>query len=289
MLRITFFHHIRESWHHHRFFWHTKKRAYNFEILFDFGLRLEFQRGQAGDCQNNCCLNMTLLFFSLYLTFPLPDRFLEKKKCVATWNDNREFELVQGRVYGFYFYNWALVWHWHARVHESASSDPWWMHQYICIDDLFLGRRLMVKNELIGAQDCHFKIGEKDFVMNDVRWERISWFRSRIPFSLYHKTLHYVNMDIKEPPMRAGKGEHSWDCGDDSTFGMSRLWGGPTPTWKNRDECAEQAVRIYVEKVFKDAKRYGSARGERGFSLDDDFKFIGWKRKGDEPVLEQFT
>jgi hypothetical protein len=289
---ITYFHHINESrrdgrrfggrhWFHHRWFWNTKKRGYRLEVSSGPALSFEFQRGEAGDGGNECMLKLGLLFFTIYFTFPLPSKFIERKKCVATWDNNRVFWLPQGRLYGFYFYQWAFVWSWHSKVHESSNSDPWWMHQYWHIDQWFLGRNESVRTNVgLEAKNIYFKIGEQEFKMDSIKWERVHWFRTFIPFALYNRKRHYVEMNIEKPPMRAGKGENSWDCGDDGTFGMHRSWEKPlpVPTWQNTDVCAKLAVVIYVKEVFKDAKRYGTAEKEnRGFSLEDDFKYIGSK------------
>ena len=95
---ITYFHHINDGKRdrskklfHHRWFWHTKKREYNLEICSGRDLAFEFQRGEAGDNENSCMLRLGLLFFSIYFIFPVPSKFLEHKKCIATWDNNREF------------------------------------------------------------------------------------------------------------------------------------------------------------------------------------------------------
>ena len=75
--------------------------------------------------------------------------------------------------------------------------------------------------------------------------------------------------------MRAGKGENSWDCDDDGSFGMSMPWKHKeTPRWDNGELCAKLAVKDYVESVLKDAKRYGSGSGERGIKFNDKFEYI---------------
>lgn len=82
-------------------------------------------------------------------------------------------------------------------------------------------------------------------------------------------------MEIEKPPMRAGKGENSWDLDDDGCFGMSAPWDKTPPTWKTRDQCAREAVAYYVESAMRDAKRYGSGDGERGINWRDSFEYIG--------------
>jgi hypothetical protein len=88
-------------------------------------------------------------------------------------------------------------------------------------------------------------------------------------------------MDLKcdKPPMRAGKGENSWDCGPDGTFGIYRIYEGPKPNWKNRDQVFKWCVDKYVDGVFKDSERYGSTKHERGYSKEDEYTYLGRQKK----------
>lgn len=289
---LTFFHHINEGategrLFHHRWFWKTKKKDYNLEISTGLSLRLEFQRGEAGDCDQSCQLTIGLVFFTIYFTFPVPKSWLLQKKCTATWDNNREFYLTDGRLYGFYFYNWAFVWHWHARVHESRSSDPWWMSQYIHLDEKLLGRKECVLTDLNEVSDIYFKLGEKEFKINSIKWTRRKIFRTFIPFALWHRTLYFVEIKIDKPPMRSGKGENSWDCGDDGIFGMSALWKGAVPTWRNAKEIAQEATKMYVDSVLRDARKYGGSSGQDGIKATDPYQYIGRKLKQDAPNVEE--
>lgn len=82
--------------------------------------------------------------------------------------------------------------------------------------------------------------------------------------------------------MRSGKGENSWDCDDDGTYGLYCCWDKslPIPTWQNTEECLELAVNMYVKGVLKDARRYGTTDKEnRGFNLEDVYTYIGIKKE----------
>lgn len=288
-LPFTYFYHINEGKRerkngrsrlfHHRFFWDFAKiKGFNLEVASGPDFSFQFQRGEAGDNENACQITLGLLFFTIFFTFPVSERFLEKKKCIATWDNDREFWLVQGRHYGFYFYEWAFVWSWHAKVHESGSADPWWMHRYWHIDEWFLGKWECLESN-IGPelQNIYFKIGNKEFKIDSVKWSRRQRFRRFVPFSMYHKTWISYELDCKSPPMRSGKGENNWDCGDDGTFGVSGPWKGIEPRWDKRDELAREVVTQYVRGVLRDAKRYGGADGDRGISANDQYEFIGFK------------
>lgn len=243
---------------------------FKYELSSGPALRLQYDHGDGGDAESQ--LSLGLLFFTLYLTFFLPKRFYFHEKHVATWDNNREFTTVDARTYGFYLYDWAIVWRFHAKPDESNSKDPWWMHQYIHLDDIFLGRRDRCDDALTKAENVEFWLGDKKFVMNKITWTRWRFFRRHIPYSLYHRTIINVNMEIKDPPVHQGKGENSWDCGDDGTYGISRPWEYELPNWSNRDAMARKAIEVYVEHVARDVKRYGTSKSERGVSKDEIYK-----------------
>ena len=246
-----------------------------YEIASGPSLRFKYQHGEAGDDDCSSCLSLGLGFFTAYLTFHLPKSWYFKRKCVATWDNNREFYLTDGREYGFYFHDWAFVWNFHSKINESSSSDPWWMKQYIHLDELVFGRVEVIKDELTSIENIAFKIGHAEFLMNSIAWYRYRRFRRFIPYSLYHKSSISVDMKIDKPPMHRGKGENSWDCDDDGSFGLHTNWKYETPTWQNRDKCAELAVRYYVESAKKDSKKYGSTSGPRGIKTDSEVVYLG--------------
>ena len=49
-------------------------------------------------------------------------------------------------------------------------------------------------------------------VLEELVWSRPRWFKER---------MTRVDFEIPNGIPHAGKGENSWDCGDDATFGMS--------------------------------------------------------------------
>lgn len=216
-----------------------------------------------------------LIFFTAVITIPLPKHWYFKRKCIATWEDNREFYLTDGREYGFYVYDWALVWCWHKRINEGGGRTPWWLGFYFRIDDFFLGRTEYMTHDIADVEKIGFKLGGKDFVIDSIRWYDATWFRRRIPLALYGSKMVRLELKIDKPPMRSGKGENSWDCGDDGIFGLTTQWNYDRPNWSNRDEMAKLAAQEYVAEVLKDAKRYGGSSGERGIRSSDSFEYVG--------------
>jgi hypothetical protein len=250
-----------------------RKSLLRYEAWSGPALKLEYTHGNSDENEAN--LSLGLIFFSLSLSWRIPESWCFKRKYIATWDNDREFTLIDGRCYGFYTYEWALSWKWNQRINESLSGGPWWKQFYFRIDDFFLGRTEYMTHDLMDAENVAFKLGGKEFIMDSVRWYDATWFRRRIPLSLYGKKMVRAEMKINKPPMRSGKGENSWDCGDDGTFGLTTTWEHERPTWLNKKQMTKLAVQDYVTEVLKDAKRYGSSDGERGISVGDVFEFVG--------------
>lgn len=250
---------------------------FRYEICSGPALSFQIIHGEAGDSGESTQISFGLFFFKIYITFFLPDSWYFQRKCVATWDGNREFYLVQGREYGFYFYEWSFVWKFHAKVHESSTKDPWWMHQYIHIDELFVGKQEILSDKLTSAEDIFFTIGNKEFKIDSIQFERNRRFRRFIPYALYHRTSYRAEIKIKNPPMFSGKGENSWDCGDDAIYGMSYSWDHLIPNWQNTNECINLATEDYIKHVLKNAKRYGGSDSETGIRASLPYSIVGRK------------
>lgn len=73
--------------------------------------------------------------------------------------------------------------------------------------------------------------------------------RARWPWA-YRRRLS-SNIEVPAPPRFAGKGENSWDCGDDGIYGMSSSELSPA-----------SVVGQYVKRVLENRERYGMPRAE---------------------------
>lgn len=243
------------------------RREFRYEVWSGLNVRFDYQHGEASDGGATSRLTIGLLFLTISLVFALPERWYFHRKCIATWENNREFYLVDGRKFGFYFHDWAFVAYWNKEA-NSGKTDI-----YSHIDELFLGKKKYTERKLLSAENVKFQIGGKEFIMNSIEWESRNWFRGFIPFALYNREVLYVSMKIDKPPMRTGKGENSWDLDDDGIFGMSRCWNHERPSWSNCEAMKKLAIEEYVKECLKDAKRYGSSSGERGVSWEDAWSY----------------
>lgn len=247
--------------------------------LFDYsawsGPSLKFEIVHGCGDETKTAFWFGLLFFTAVIKIPLPKTWYFKRKCIATWDGDKEFWLTDGREYGFYLYQWALFWRWHQRIHESKSGEPWWRYFYFRIDDFFLGRTEYMERDLTDAENIAFRLGGKEFVIDSIKWTDASWFRRRIPIALHEHRQVRLHLKIDKPPMYSGKGENSWDCGDDGTYGVTMEWKHERPSWRNRDEMTKLAAKEYVDGVLKDAKRYGGSSSERGIRSNDAYEYVG--------------
>jgi hypothetical protein len=125
---------------------------------------------------------------------------------------------------------------------SSRQNDPWWRHQH-CFDfaDFFLGRQTHSK-ETVETRDVLIPMPEGSYPATvefvRAKWKRPRWF-----------ALVKTCADVKIPkgiPFE-GKGDNSWDCGEDATFGM---W---TPA-----ASIEEAIGKVVSSVLRDRNRYGT-------------------------------
>jgi hypothetical protein len=152
-----------------------------------------------------------LYFFTLYWGIewnPLY-RLLEKI------TRRRDQKYTNGRSIGFHLGGGALsLMGWDDPM-ESRGTDPWWWHQYINLDTFFLGRSKCTQ-EILETREVEIPMPEKSYkaTANLVlyTWTRPRWFK---------KQIKRVDIKIPEGIPFEGKGENSWDCGHDATYGIT--------------------------------------------------------------------
>lgn len=234
-----------------------KRQWFKYELSSGFAFRLKVKVYP----YHKLSLSLGLLFFTAYLTIP----FFSFKRWIKEPLET-----------GFYFYHWSFIWDWMDEEWGNGRqpTDAWWKHIYFHIDDFFLGEMEMLEDTLLDADNIKFKLGGKDFVMDSIEWSRRRQFRRYIPYVLWHHSFETVNMKIKDPPMRSGKGENSYDCGDDGSFGLSCQWKGTKPTWSNKSKCAREAVAHYAQHVLEAAAKYGGSKSERGINKNGKLEFV---------------
>lgn len=165
------------------------------------------------------------------------------RTAVATWeNPPREFTLPEGRECRLAVHDWTIWFTPWGRTMEWKSSDPWWVRgASINLRDLALGRARYscVPLGLPIAAVVPMPEGDYPAVFTPQRqtWKRPRWFA--------HVRDSFDIKIAKGIPF-AGKGENSWDCGDDGLFGMGA------------EGTMEDAIATVRETVLRRRHRYGA-------------------------------
>lgn len=124
------------------------------------------------------------------------------------------------RTTGFNCYDWRVSTYVLADRNSWSSSDPLWQQWSFDIKDVVLGRRTHVRDVLEPLRETWIPLPEGPYRAT-VEVLRQTWTRPRWP--LWPCTIRQVAYDIKIPtgiPF-SGKGENSWDLGEDGLFGIA--------------------------------------------------------------------
>lgn len=126
------------------------------------------------------------------------------------------------------------------RKYEWRSSDPWWKKSIrFPVKDWLLGRRKVNRSEG-DPEAVYIPMPEGCYIAKATPVKLTFTRRWYIP----KETKEYVNINIEGGIPYRGKGENSWDCGDDGLWGT----GGDT---------VEGAIGNVVATVLKNRKKYG--------------------------------
>jgi hypothetical protein len=184
--------------------------------------------------------------------------------------------ITKGRKYGFYTYDWGFWATFGSKPWESGSKDQWYYRINFFPLDFIFGKTIYFSTNLMKSHSPQrFTFRGREYQMDEIYIDRDNWFRSRVPYGLYKKQLLTMRVEIKKPPLRAGKGENSYDCDDDGSFGLSCLYDGPAPEWTNKNSVFAHVCKKYCESAFKDIQKYGCAGGDTEPSDVFTFEFIG--------------
>lgn len=139
---------------------------------------------------------------------------------------------------------WFSVWE---TVHMSSHRDPWWMRGRIGLDDVadFLFGKTKYSKQVLEERTVKIPMPEGTYDAT-VTIELARWTRARFPWRPLSKQR--VGSDVKIPQGIGfpGKGENSWDCGDDALFGISC-----------RATTVEAAIGETVASALRNRQRYG--------------------------------
>lgn len=181
---------------------------------------------------------------ALYLSLEGLRLWQPHRKHVFTWDNNREVWLPDRRECEVTIHDWTLrVTPW-GRWGEWHSADPWWIRG-VTLDfrRLALGNRVYHAEEL-ALVPCVVPMPEGSYHAV-AKVQRVTRGFQR----WVKRTGQEVTLDIPKGIPFAGKGENSWDCGDDGLFGI----GG---------NSIDDAIRRAQESVAESRRRHGHASAD---------------------------
>ena len=145
------------------------------------------------------------------------------------------FEVLGFRIHDNAF--WFDLWH---DGDGWSSRDAKWKRLHINIPDKLLGRQKYT-SELVSEHDVVIPMPEGKYPAH-VKLTKDSWKRPRWPFPM---VLRRYDVKMVIPIPHEGKGENSWDCGEDALFGQGGV-----------GECLEDAISGVVNSVLNSRRRY---------------------------------
>ncbi len=151
---------------------------------------------------------------------------------------------------GFYVHDaslWIMLW---VDEMESNSRDPWWMKTHrFGLDDIAskIFGKVRYATEVIESRDVEIPMPEGVHAAT-VNIERATWTRPRWPWRPFSRERIRADVTIPKGIGFPGKGENSYDCGDDAMYGMTM----PAST-------VEEAIGKVVAGALRNRIRYGGS------------------------------
>lgn len=155
-------------------------------------------------------------------------------------------------LFNIYVMDWALWWNfWRDPMGGWSSRGPWWRKiqsgNFDVLDFIF-GRTKYAARVIEGPLAVKIPMPERAYDATLEIQER-TWRRPRWPF-VWHRVIG-ADFDSKQDPVpHPGKGESSYDCGEDATYGLSCA----CPTGR-----VEDAIGAYVSTVMNSRRRHGGS------------------------------
>ena len=190
-----------------------------------------------GYSEHDCMVKIACPLFAVWL-------YVEG---LLTWNFKKKLThdhwFYQGRTLEIAVHNGGIWFHLWVAEDDLHGKRPRWRDFVVYPLDLLLGRQEYSCKKL-NAQSVVIPLPEGSYPAT-VTLECARWKRRRWPFPLVRMT---ADIDIPQGVPVPGKGENSWDCGDDAIYGMS---------------CAattvEEAISKVVSSALRDRMRYGGS------------------------------
>lgn len=166
------------------------------------------------------------------------------------WSWKRKLKIktcTHGYETGFYVSDWTLrIKVWREWCAGWNSKDRWWQRREWSFNPVdFAFGHLQYSGQPVETSEDEAAFPERTYKLK-VEIVKATWRRKRWPWWPLKKTLYRATITSDRPVPEPGKGENSWDCGEDATYGL-------TCTASTRVE----AVTQFIESVLRTRARYG--------------------------------
>lgn len=211
-----------------------------------FGITVDLDRDEGREI----LLQLSVPPVSYFVGFPGPRWLFDR---LPFSFGRKEFRYAGGdRSIGVRIFDSSIWWSlWEDKM-ESRSSDPRWMHGNVGLDDLahFLFGKTKREEKVLEEHDVVIPLPERGYPAK-VRIEASTYTRERWRWWPILDRRLYATIELEKPPVIPGKGENSYDCGDDAIYSMSCSVGP--------HDSIEEAIGKYIAAVLKyRRKRSGS-------------------------------
>lgn len=164
------------------------------------------------------------------------------------WREGRELSLS--------IHDWAIWWNLWTESNGWSSTTPRWRNGCFHPLDFLLGKQ-RYSEEVIETREVLVPMPERSY-RGTAKLVTATWKRPRWPSPRRMRRCD-IDMATKEQIPHPGKGENSWDCGEDATFGLC----GPA-------RSIEDGIGNLVASVLTSRRKHGgpnwrpSAREQSG-------------------------
>ncbi len=153
----------------------------------------------------------------------------------------------EGREFSLNVHDWTIWWNFWTDNMGWSSKTPRYRHGAFHILDFLFGRHRYSSRPL-ACEWVEVPMPERTYYgaaqIEEASWSRACWFAKRL-----------LRVEVKMLPgeqlPHPGKGENSWDCGEDATYGITMPAGS-----------IEDGIAGLVGSVLRSRRRYGG-RGWR--------------------------
>lgn len=226
----------------------SNRRQVEFEWSWRFWTdfwALEVEVG-SGDCNDGIAfwIAFGLLSFHFEIQHILPKAYIERGRQRALKTEWMGYEyMAWPRKTGIGFHDqtiWFAIWNWDA---GWDHRQPKWMNFNFCPVDFLLGKTIYTSKSLTDFPKRKRVLMPEGLYPVDVTLTEDTWKRPRWPWP---HVVRRAQIECPIPIPTPGKGENSWDCGEDATYGLTC----PAST-------INEALSMLKESVMQDRERYG--------------------------------